>query len=254
MTGLMAALLPPEIGAGVLVLLLAASFLSSFITVAFGIGGGAALLALMATLIPAAALIPVHGVVQTGSNLGRALITFGHVYWAAIPAFVLGSALGAGIGGLLVVGVPPAIVQIGVGGFIIWSVLGRPPRGVRDWPVAVGAISSFLTMFFGATGPFVATYTKSLALGRHAHVATHATLMSVQHGVKTLTFGLLGFAFAGWLPFVAAMIALGFAGTVAGRLLLNRMDDRRFRLALDVVLLLLAVRLVGGGLAQLWPG
>jgi hypothetical protein len=45
--------------------------------VAFGIGGGAALLAVMASLVPPAALIPVHGVVQVGSNLGRALTTFG---------------------------------------------------------------------------------------------------------------------------------------------------------------------------------
>lgn len=250
----LAYVLPPEMSPAVFLVLGAASFMASFITVAFGIGGGAALLAVMATLVPPLALIPTHGIIQLGSNLGRMLLTRGHVFWAAIPGFVLGSVVGAGLGSLLVVSLPPAIVQVAVGGFILWTLLGKPFTAIRDWPVTVGAISSFLTMFFGATGLFVATYTKSQALGRHAHVATHATLMTVQHGVKTIAFGLLGFAFGAWAPFVAVMIVLGFAGTVCGKLLLNRMPDARFRRALDLVLLLLAVRLVWGGLSQLLAG
>jgi uncharacterized membrane protein YfcA len=246
--------LPPDMGEPVFLILLAASFASSFITVAFGIGGGAALLAVMATLVPPAALIPTHGVIQAGSNIGRAAMTLRHVFWPAIPAFAFGSVIGAGLGGLLVVNIPPAYVQIGVGAFIIWSILGHAPRTIRDWPVTVGAFSSFLTMFFGATGPFVATFTKSLMLGRHAHVATHATLMSVQHVIKTLTFGLLGVAFAAWVPFLAAMILTGFAGTIAGGLVLNRLDDRRFKIALDIVLIVLACRLIYAGAAHLLRG
>ena len=98
---------------------------------------------------------------------------------------------------------------------------------------------------------FVATYTKSQALGRHAHVATHATLMTAQHGIKSVAFGIIGFAFGAWAPFIVAMIVLGFAGTVAGKLLLNRMPDARFRRALDLVLLLLSLRLLYGGVTQL---
>lgn len=60
---------------------------------------------------------------------------------------------------------------------------------MHNWPLTVGAISSFLTMFFGATGLFVASFTKSLKLPCD-HVATQAALMTVQHGVKTIAFGL----------------------------------------------------------------
>lgn len=248
------AVTPPDLSHLVTLTLLAASFAGSFITVAFGIGGGAALLAVMATLMPPAALIPVHGVVQTGSNLGRALTTFTHAYWPAVPAFLGGSLVGAAAGGAIAVNIPPAFVQIGVGLFIIWSVLAKAPRAIRDWPFAIGAISSFLTMFFGATGVFVATFTKSHGLGRHAHVATHAVLMTIQHAVKTVVFGLLGFAFAPWFGFAAAMIATGFFGTLVGRLVLNRMHDLHFRRALDIVLLLIAARLVYGGIMDLRAG
>lgn len=72
--------LPDGMSQGVFAALLATSFVGSFITVAFGIGGGALLLAVMATLVPPAALIPTHGVVQIGSNLGRAAVTFRHIF------------------------------------------------------------------------------------------------------------------------------------------------------------------------------
>ena len=246
--------LPDGMSQAVFAVLLATSFAGSLITVAFGIGGGGVLLAVMATLVPPAALIPTHGVIQIGSNLGRAAVMFRHIFWPALPAFTLGSVIGAGIGGSLAVSLPPAWVQIGVGSFVIWSVLGRPPKGVRDWPLTVGAISSFLTMFFGATGLFVATFTKSQKLPRHDHVATHAALMTVQHGVKTVIFGLLGFAYSDWWGFVIAMIAAGFLGTLVGKRLLNRLDDRKFRLALDVILVLLSLRLIWGGMRQLLAG
>ncbi len=79
-------------------------------------------------------------------------MTFRHIFWPALPAFTLGAVIGAASGGALVVEPAGAWVRIGVGAFVMWSVLGRPARGVRDWPVLVGAVSSFLTMFFGATG------------------------------------------------------------------------------------------------------
>lgn len=247
-------LVPTGLSAPVALLLIAASFGASLITAAFGIGGGALLLGIMASLVPPAALIPVHGIVQTGSNLGRALVMLRHAFWPAVPAFVAGSTAGAALGGVLVVRIPPAYVQIGIGLFITWSVLARPPRAIRDWPFAVGLTSSFLTMFFGATGVFVATFTKSLALGRHAHVATHAVLMTVQHGIKTATFGLLGFAFGPWIGLIAAMLFAGLAGTLAGGLVLNRLGDARFRRVLDAVLLLIALRLVMAGIADLRAG
>jgi hypothetical protein len=80
---------------------------------------------------------------------------------------------------------------------------------MRRWSVLTGGISSFLTMFFGATGPFVATYTKALGLDRHRYVATHAALTTLQHLLKTFVFGFLGFAFGPWVGAILLMIAAG---------------------------------------------
>ncbi len=247
MSATLAAVLPEGLSTLALAAMLAVSFAASFITVAFGIGGGTLLLAAMAALMPPAALIPVHGLAQVGSNLTRALLLLRYVHWAALPAFAVGSLIGVGIGGMIVVDLPPGLVQAGVGLFVLWSVFARPPRWLKRWPALTGAISSFLTMFFGATGLFVAGYSKSLTLPRHAHVATHAALMSVQHTLKVIAFGVLGFAFGPWAGIVIALILAGMIGTFAGGLLLIRISDLLFRRALDAVLILLACRLIWSG-------
>lgn len=227
--------------------LVAASFGTSFITAAFGIGGGAVLLAILATLVPPAALIPVHGLVQFGSNAGRAVIMFRHRDQSVLVPFIAGSLVGVAVGGSVVVQLPPEVLQIGIGLFILWSVLATPPVFMRRSAAIAGVASSFLTMFFGGTGPFVAAYVKTMNFTRMTYVATHALLMTVQHLLKTAAFGFLGFAFGQWMPLIAAMIGSGFLGTLTGRQILIRIDEKRFKIVLNAILIVLALRLIWAG-------
>ena len=139
------------------------------------------LLGLLASLLPPAALIPVHGVIQLGSNAFRAAVLLRHTMWPVVTPFLIGSLIGAAVGGAVVVQLPGEIVQIGVGAFIIWSVFFKPPEIMRRAAGLTGAISTFLTMFFGATGPFVASYLKTLRLDRHTQLVTHSVCMTLQH-------------------------------------------------------------------------
>ena len=231
--------------------LIAFSFLGSFITVAFGIGGGAVLIAVFATLLPAAAIIPVHGLVQLGSSVGRAVLTCEHIHRPVVLAFLIGSLIGVGLGSVFVVQLDAAMIQIGVGLFIIWSILAKPPAFMRRSGGVTGAISSFLTMFFGATGAFVAAFVKTQGLDKMRHTATHATLMTIQHTLKTLAFGFLGFAFSLWAGLVVLLIVAGFLGTIVGRRVLLRVDEKLFRLTLNLVLAALAARLIYAGATTL---
>ena len=227
--------------------LLALSFATSFIAAAFGLGGGAIMLAALATLLPAAAIIPIHGVVQLGSNVGRAAILLRHTDTGVLWPFLIGSAAGVALGGSLLVQMSPAVIEMAVGGFILWSLAATPPAFMRRSAAIAGAFSSFLTMCFGATGPFVGAFVRTLGLERHGHVATHSVLMTIQHLLKSVAFGLFGFAFGQWLPLVAGLVALGFLGTLAGRSVLTRIDEARFRLALNIILIVLGVRLLVSG-------
>lgn len=235
---------PVELGQNISLLLIAVSAATSFLTAAAGIGGGMVLVALMATVMPAHALIPVHGMVQIGSNAGRLAIMARHVDTRVLLPFVAGALVGAGLGGIMAVQLPAGWLQLGLGCFILYSVWG-PAMGAakRSAAVFTGVVSSFLTMFFGATGPFVAAMVKSLKLGRLEHVATQATCMSIQHLIKVVTFGLLGFAYGPYIGLIVAMIASGFIGTLLGKRVLLKMNDRLFHKVLSVVLSLLALRL-----------
>jgi len=229
--------------------LAAVSFATSFITAAFGIGGGVVMLATLASLLPAPVIIPVHGLVQLGSNAGRAAMLWRHFPAGLIGPFTIGAAIGVAIGGSVVVGLSPGAIKLGLGLFILWSIFFTPPRFMQGSAWVVGLISSFLTMFFGGTGPFVSAFLKTRQLERRAHVASQGVLMTVQHLLKTVTFGFLGFAFSQWAGFVGLLILTGLAGTWAGKSLLTRLDDRLFRRILDVLLGLIALKLIWDGAA-----
>ncbi|WP_238368690.1 TSUP family transporter [Mesobacterium pallidum] len=231
--------------------LAAASFAGSFMTAALGLGGGLFLLAVMAAILPPAALIPVHGVVQLGSNLGRATVLRAHVFWAPVPAFAGGAVIGVLLGGLVAVSIPPELGRLGIGLFVLWSTLATPPRWLKGMPALTGAVTSGLTMLFGATGPFVASYVRALALPRHGYVATHATLMVLQHVLKTLAFGTLGFAFAPWIGPIALLIGCGLLGTLAGKQVLDRVTDHGFDRVLKWLLVGLALWLIWQGVSGL---
>lgn len=246
--------LPPGVDLLPALIMLGTSLAGSFMTAAFGIGGGTVMLAVMAVLLPPAALIPIHGVVQIGSNMGRALIMLKHVERSTVLPFTIGSILGAVAGGMLFVQFPPWAIQFGIAAFITWTVLGRLPAIGHRHVVAAGAFSSFLTMFFGATGSFVSALLKGMKLPPLNHVATQGALMTLQHLLKSVVFGFLGFAFAPWALFVVAMIAAGFVGTVIGRHLLTRMGHRYFQPILNGLLLILAARLAWSATKGLMAG
>ena len=75
--------------------------------------------------------------------------------------------------------------------------------------------------------------------------------MSVQHSLKVIVFGLLGFGFASWWLMVLLMTIAGVVGTWLGRKVLGRMDDRGFLLILNTLLVLTSLRLIWGGLTAL---
>ena len=250
-----AGLLPVGLAPWAAIALVALSAFTSFISAAFGLGGGLVLVAVMATLMPAVALVPVHGAVQIGSNFGRAAVMLRHIQWPVILQLTLGGTAGAVIGGLIAVRLPDWILFLAVGSFVLWSAWGKVPvttgRGVL---MLGGAASGFLTMFIGGTGPLVTAVIKTLNLDRMAHVGSQAGAMVLQHGLKIGVFGLLGFNYAPYLPLVIAMIATGFLGTLVGRRVLHGMGDDRFRIALTILLTLLGLRLLWMAASNLMQG
>lgn len=251
-------LLPPGIDPFTALLLIVVSFFTSALTAAFGIGGGVAMLGALAGAAPANVIIAVHGIVQLGSNTGRAILQRAHAHWPAVARFMLGAIIGVALGAWLFVQLPEKVLLGLLGVFIlamVWLPKPRIPGLSKAGLVLGGAISSVLTMFVGATGPFVQAVLLPLGLDRKGLVATHAVMMVGQHLLKVIAFGLLGVALVEWLPLIAAMIVSGFVGTVTGTKLLEKMPEHLFQIVLKVLLTLIALdllrRAVGIGLPGL---
>ena len=251
-----ASLLPEGIGLAAAAFLIFASFFTSALTAAMGLGGGVAMLALLGIFIPVAALIPVHGAVQLGSNTGRAWRQRENVRWSVAGPFIAGSFIGAAIGAFVVVQLPDAVMKIVLGAFIVlitWvSIPGFDRIGKAG--IAIGStVLAVLSMMLGATGPLLNAMLAQLFPGdRKGLVATHAAGMTVQHSLKIVVFGLAGFAFAEWIPLVAAMIASGYAGTIWGTQLLERLPEERFRFWFKILLTVLALDMLRRGLMALF--
>jgi uncharacterized membrane protein YfcA len=232
-------------------LLVAASLVTSFISAAFGIGGGFTLIALLALLLPPAALIPVHGIVQLGSNAGRVGIMLKQVVWRPVLPFVIGTVIGASLGAMVVVQLPPWAVQLALGIFIIWAVFAKLPPIQQRYILLGGVVSSFLTMFFGATGNFIAAMVKTMNLDPVPHVATHSLMMTFQHLAKVLIFGLIGFQFGPYMILIIGMLISGFIGTIIGSRFLTKAGGRYFKPVLNIILSLAAARLIWAGVEGL---
>lgn len=240
---------PPALSGTDVLWLMLASLLTSALTAATGVGGGTALLAVMANILPVTVIIPVHGLVQLGSNAGRLLMLWRHVHWSLTGWFVLGCLLGSALGGQLVISLPQSVLQLMLGLFILllcWLPLPLQGIGGRSG-VWMGGVTAFVSMFIGATGPFVLALLKNVLLERHALVATMAALMSFQHLVKVGVFIALGVALHDWLGLILLMVMLGGCGTLLGSLVLQRLSNHRFALILKVMITLLALRLLYAG-------
>lgn len=199
------------------------------------------------SLTPPIVALPVHALVQIGSNAGRAWMLRSHIMQSLVGWFIPGSLIGVIIASQIIVDLPTQWLQLILAAFILWAVWAPKVSSIAvpdKAYFAVGGVTSFATMFLGATGPLLAAFLSPDRYGRDRTVASHATCMSIQHLFKITAFGFLGFVLVEWLPLTIAMILSGFAGTWLGRHLLRKLPEATFKMVFKGVLTVLAIRLL----------
>ena len=233
--------------------LIAVSFLTSTLTATIGLGGGVLLISIMATLLPPAAVVPVHGAVQLASNSSRVLLGGPHVEWRIVGPFVGGAILGAVAGSRVVVHFSFDELPLYLGVFILavtW--LPVPGRGLR-FPgqyAILGAVQTFLSLFVGATGPMTSPFLLRAGLPKDRLVVTLGVVMTVIHILKLVVFAVAGFTFAPYLPLIGGMVAAVVLGSWAGTRLRGHVPERALRTTLTLVVTALALRMI----VSSWPG
>jgi uncharacterized membrane protein YfcA len=223
------------------------SFIGSFVAASLGLGGGLLVLAAMTLFLPPTVLIPIHAVVQIGSNGFRAFLMRRDILYSVIPAFVIGKMIGSYIGGETLFALEIWVLQAILGVFVLYATWA--PKFKSSNPGSAkffgcGVFGGFATMFVGGTGPLVAPFVNAACKERQQVVSTHASLMTFQHLFKVILFGVLGFSFGPYIPLLVGLVGFGVCGTVVGKKVLDKLPEKVFRIGLQTILTLLAARLL----------
>ena len=229
------------------IILLFAALATSTLSGVMGMGGGILLLTVMAQFFPPATLIPLHGVIQLGSNGMRAALQCRSIDKKIAIQMVLGALVGAGVGSQVVIDVPVKLYSLILAVFIIvftWMPkLKRAPQ-IRHKFLILGAMASLGSLFVGAIGPLLAPFFLREGLSKEGIIATKAFIQGIIHALKIFIFMSLGFVFKEYALLLFGMVPMVFLGTWIGKKILYRVSDTHFKLAFKILISCLAIRML----------
>ncbi|NVJ54029.1 MAG: sulfite exporter TauE/SafE family protein [Campylobacteraceae bacterium] len=223
------------------------TFFTSTVAGVVGLGGGMILIAVLPSFLPINALVPVHGLTQLSSNLSRAVFGYKDVQVEVIPKFLIGSLAGVSFFAIILYFVSLTYIPLFIGFYILlslWSQKFNNKIKKFESYYLIGFIQSGFSIVVGATGPLATTLLVKDYNDKHTVVATAAALMSITHLLKVFAFMIFGFVFFDYISILIAMIIGAIAGSYAGTKLRDKIDGKKFMLALKIILSIMAIKLI----------
>ena len=220
----------------ILVVILAATFATAFLSSIFGMLGGLILMGILISFLPVGPAMVLHGLIQTTSNGYRAWLNRADINWKIVLTLLIGSSISLII--LFFIAFQPSqilvIFALGLLPFIAWAVpkelsldVTKPPIGVLAGGVVVGT-----NLIAGVGGPLLDIFFQRVEMTRHQVVATKAVAQTIGHISKIIFFGglLVSFNTENWpnLIFLIFAIILSVIGTTLGKKVLDIIDDAIF--------------------------
>jgi uncharacterized membrane protein YfcA len=237
-------------------LILFAVFATSVLSGVIGMAGGMILMAILVTTLGVAAAMLVHGAVQATSNGSRAWFLRRHIQWRILPAYLGGTALAGALFTALALVPDPAVVMILIGIFPWLARFNTRLTGLDiTRPVTAftcGLLVTGAQLLAGASGPLLDVFYLNTPLDRYQVIASKAITQTIGHLTKLVYYGaIVGAAATIDLWFYPLAMAIAVGGTRVGTRLLDRIDDKRFRIWSGRVILAIAAVCVVGGIADL---
>lgn len=224
------------------VLLLVAALPTAVLGGVVGFGTGLAMLPLVVWTIGVRASVPVLSMALLVGNVSRAWWSRDELDWRVIGAYSAGAVPLAVLGSLVYVGARLEWLSRLMGLVMLLAVplrrwLDRGPRRMRlrHFP-ALGAVTGFLSALVAAIGPVNTPFFLGYGLRRGAYVGTEAVCAAAVHVTKTLIYGRYALLTPEGGGLGLAVGAVMFAGAYLGRQVLERMSDRAFVTAVEVLI------------------
>ncbi len=218
----------------------------SIVSPAIGTSGGVTFAA-MATVMPPAAVVPVHGFIEGVASAMRWTLLREFVHYRFVLLFTLGTVAGLVAGWPLIGLFPDDVLRMLLGTFFLFTAWA-PLTWIRTSPALGGLSTSCLSVIVGATGPLVAALIARRERDHRVVIATQGACTVFQHFGKALLFSLWGFSFANYAGLIIAMIVVTIIGTYIGKRILLKSSQQTLRLALNAIVTVLGVQLLLEGL------
>lgn len=224
--------------------ILVATLVTAAISGVFGMAGGLLLMGVLASFVPVATAMVMHGFIQIVSNSSRAFLWRRHIIWPLIARYAIGVT-----GALLLIVMIPwrpnqteVFFLLGLTAMLVWIPKAWIEINVER-PLQAetcGFLVQTLNTLAGVAGPLLDIFFVKTLLPRQAVVATKAATQVMAHAVKIAFWGfpLIGIlsnpdtaAQAGFPPLWAfvVIVPLSLLGTWLGGRVLDRMTDANFR-------------------------
>lgn len=236
------------------IILLITCFVGGLASTMVGTSGGFTFAA-MASVLPVSVVVPVHATVEAVASIMRCFLLRSYVQWRYFFMFVLFGCVGVFLAILFIGKIPDTILKLALGFFILgvtWIPLGQILSRTANTSARIGGfVTSFLTVFIGATGPLVAALLSKRYSNHPEVIATHAACMSAQHAAKIIIFVSIGSALSAFAYEIAGMILVTTLGTWLGRHIIVSTHKTLMMHALKAAVTLLGVHLVGQAAVEL---
>ena len=242
---------PDNISILSIVSIILTSFVSSLISSIIGFGGGMLLLGILALNFSGSVIIPLHAVIQLGSNFNRLIFFKFRIKWSVVIPFSLGCLIGVPLGGIFSLSINENLIKVLIALFILLNTFSKIPTLNQNRLFLIGTISSFLSTIIGVTGSLISSVIQSYKLEKSEYISSCAFLLLTQHFFKCILFGLMGFAFKDYFFLVILVIISGIFGTFIGKFLIFRIPDSYLLLVIKVILIVISLNLLINGISNI---
>lgn len=222
-----------------------ASLITSAITAVTGMGGGLLLIAILPSLLPPNAVIPIHGVAQLSSNLSRFVLDIKDTCIKPVALFSIGSLFGAYFGASLLskinLNLLPLFISVFIL-FIIWLPISEFLKRIPGKYLSIGVIQTALSLYVGATGPISASVLISDGYNSNQVIVSNAAINTVINTIKSIVFFMLGFSFSEYYIHIFSMIICAVIGSFLGSKIRKSFDEKIVKMTLKIIISLFCLK------------
>ena len=200
--------------------------------------------------MPPSLALPIHGMVQLTSNITRVWLLWHYLNWGLILRFSLLMPLGVWAGLTIFQYLPPPILKILIGFFVLMSLFTHYLKSntipdIANWVfIPLGAVTGAMNMLVGNLGPILATLMLRKSFNKEVKVGTLGFFGLIGNFLKVVGFTMVGFQFLDHWMLVVMMIPSGILGTFLGRKLLAEIDEGYFKRIFQWMLACFAIKLI----------